>query len=92
MRLILTFLFLLTSLIYTQISNVRQTTEKNRIIITYDLIGRLEDEYKIIVTATNEDGETIKPHAIVGDITAVKSGKGRSIWWQTTLDGFTTTG
>lgn len=71
---------------------MRQTTEKNRIIITYDLSGDIDDVYNIKVSATNVNGETITPSAIVGDINAVKSGKDRSIWWQTTLDGLSPIG
>ncbi len=92
MRFLFLILFFVTSLLNAQISNVRQTVDKSRIIITYDLSGSNDDVYNIKVTATNVNGETITPRAIVGDITAVTSGKDRSIWWQTPLDGLTPAG
>ena len=92
MRFLFLTLFFTTSFLYAQISNVRQITEKNRIIITYDLSGGNFDVYNLKITAINNNGETITPHAIVGDINAVKSGKDRSIWWQTPLDGLTPAG
>ena len=89
------FLFLLlitaTSLLQSQITNVRQTTEKGRVVVTYDLRGT-DDAYNIGVTATNESGETIAPHAIVGDLADVAPGQGRSIWWEPQLEGLSTTG
>ncbi len=71
---------------------MRQTTEKDRIIITFDLGGSADDFYTINVTATNNEGKIISPRAIVGDIKAVTPGKDRSIWWETQLEGLTSAG
>jgi hypothetical protein len=92
MRFYLFLLVFTTSLLQAQLSNVRQTVENGRIIITYDLSGNDEDIYNISVAATHENGQTIKPRAIVGDLVAVTPGEDRSIWWQTPLDGLTPAG
>jgi hypothetical protein len=91
MRAILCIVFM-TSILDAQVSNVRQTTDQGRIIITYDLNASDEDIYSINVMATHENGQTVKPRAIVGDLSAVTPGKDRNIWWQTTLDGLTPAG
>jgi len=92
MRFYLFLLIFTTSLLHAQLSNIRQTVEKGRIIIPYDLNGSDNDVYNISVTATHENGQIIKPRAIVGDLVAVTPGKDRNIWWQTTLDGLTPAG
>ena len=92
MRFISFLIIFTTSFLYSQISNVRQTTENGRIIITYNLIGYIGGIYNIKVAATNEDGKTIEPRGIVGDIHEVKIGNERSIWWETSIDGVTQLG
>lgn len=91
-RNILSAMLYVASLLHAQISNVQQTTEKGRIIITYDLRGSAVDVYDIKITATNENGETILPRAIAGDLAAVTPGQERSIWWETSIDGLTPVG
>ena len=87
------FLFLLVTLYASaQISNVHQSVNNGRIVIIYDLRGSDEDFYDIKVTATNDNGETITPRAIVGDLAVVAVGQGRSIWWEMQLDGYTPSG
>ena len=56
MRFIFTLFVFSISLLFAQISNVRQTEEKGRIIITYDLNGNFEDVYNIKTTSTNVNG------------------------------------
>ena len=75
-----------------QISNVRQTLENGRIIVTYDLKGHPADRYTINVAATNENGDTLRPAAIVGDLAHVTPEQGRTIWWEPQLEGLTATG
>ncbi len=86
-RYIFKLLFIVTVHTVAQISNVRQTIENNRIVITYDLLGSDGDCYNIDITSTNEDAEIITPHAVVGDINRVLPGKDRSIWWETQIEG-----
>ncbi len=81
-----------TTEIYSQISNVQQTTENGRIIITYNLIGYMGGIYNIKVTATNEDGKTIEPRGIVGDLHEIKNVNEKSIWWETSIDGVNAAG
>lgn len=92
MRYIFLFFVITICPLHAQISNVRQTTENNRIIITYDLTGSGDDLYNIAVTAVNTNGEKLAPRAIVGDVTHVAPNKNLSIWWQTALDGVTPAG
>jgi hypothetical protein len=90
------FFFLLMifapSLLRSQVSNVRQTVDNGRIIITYDLRGSEDTVYNIGMSAATENGETVTPRAIAGDLAAVSPGEGRSIWWEPTLDGLALTG
>ena len=89
----ISFLFLLATLQTTaQISNVRQTEADGRIIITYDLTGYSVDHFALSITATNENGDTVRPAAIVGDLVKVAPGQGRTIWWEPQLEGLTTAG
>jgi len=92
MRFIFMLLVFTTSLLHAQLSNVRQTIENGRTIITYDLGGSGDDVYNISVTATNESGLTVEPVTFVGDFAAVSPGLNRSIWWDPLYEGLSVTG
>jgi hypothetical protein len=90
--LLLLTLALAPSFLGAQLSNVRQTAEGVRIIVTYDLSGDSEDRYDISVVVTNESGFANTPTAIVGDLNEVAPGRSRSIWWEPQLEGFAASG
>ena len=74
-----------------QISNVRQTIENGRVVVVYDLGGAFDDLYNIALAATDDDGNTVRPKAVVGDIAHVAPGKGHTIWWGPQLEGVAST-
>ncbi len=79
--------------LYSQIvSNVRTDIKNGRIIITYDLGSDDDARYNISVKATNDKGNILTPVSIVGDLTAVAPGLGRSIWWEPQLEGLAPAG
>jgi hypothetical protein len=92
MRFFLLFFIFTTSSLLSQISNVRQTVENGRVIITYDLRGGADDRYNVTVTITNDNGFSANPKAVLGDLVQVAPGAGRSIWWEPQYEGLTPTG
>ena len=93
MKRVILLLFLLTTQhSAAQISNVRQTEDNGRIIITYDLGGDAGARCNISVTAVNDDEVKVKPTAIVGDLAQVAPGKGRTVWWEPRLEGLAANG
>jgi hypothetical protein len=91
MRFSFLLLIFTASLLHSQVSNVRQAVDNSRIIITYDLLGSSEDVYNMRVIAINDNGDTTTPRAVVGDISKVSPGNGRSIWWEPQLEGYAPT-
>ena len=85
------FFLVITTASFAQSSNVRQTIENGRIVITYDLQDKASDVYDITLTASDAQGTTVKPTAVAGNID-VSSGSNRIIWWEPQLDGFALTG
>ena len=69
-----------------QITNLHQKIENGRIVISYDLQGKIGFTYKINVTAKNGD-EIISPNIIAGDMNEVSLGDNKVIWWEPTLEG-----
>ena len=85
------FLLALTTVTFAQISNVRQTIENGRIVITYDLQGEANDVYDVSLTARDAQGNTVKLAAVAGN-TDVSVGSKRIIWWEPQLEGFALSG
>ena len=86
MRIKLFTLLLLVNIGFTQtLSNVKQSIENGRIVITYDLTGDAQKSYDITINAT-KDGKTIIPRAIAGPVN-VKPGVNHILWWEPVLEG-----
>ena len=81
------FLLVLTTVSFAQISNVRQTIENGRIVITYDLHGKESNVYDISLTTRDAQGNIIIPAAVAGN-TGVSAGSNRIIWWEPQLEGY----
>jgi hypothetical protein len=58
----------------------------------YDLQGKSNEVLDIIVTAHNAQGKLMQPTVITGDVTDVKTGVGKTIWWEPQLEGLTLNG
>ena len=69
-----------------QITNLHQKIENGRIVISYDLQGKIGFTYKINVTAKNGD-EIISPVVIAGDLSIISPGENKTIWWEPVLEG-----
>ena len=74
------------------ISDVRTEVENDRVIITYDLGGKVDGHYDISAIAVDDNGVALSPNSIVGDLAQVSPGKGRTIWWEPRLEGLTPNG
>ena len=82
----------LGTVVSAQVSNVRQKVQDGHIIITYDLSGAAEKTYEIFVIAARPGGDSIRAHAITGDVHEVSPGMGLSIRWDPQLEGVSLTG
>jgi hypothetical protein len=80
-------IFYYSSFAIAQVSNVQQTNENGRIVITYDLQGKPTDIYDLIVSAQDGQGREIKPIALVGNNDVIP-GSNHIIWWEPLLDGY----
>jgi hypothetical protein len=85
--LLLSFIFLLTTSLFSQsIVNVDFEVKNNWIKISYDLVNcPTQHEYDIKVKVINED-KLIIPTAIIGDLYKVTPGKGKKIEWDVLQD------
>ncbi len=92
MRFVFLLMIFATSLLHSQVSNIRQTVDNGRIIISYDLLGSDEYVYNIRITATNDNDVMITPAAVAGDLSKISPSQGRSIWWEPALEGLTSKG
>ncbi len=73
------------------ITNFQQKIENGRIVVTYDLQGKTLEKYNINLTAKNE-GDSVIPKAIAGDLNDVSPGKHKVIWWEPVLESRSLTG
>jgi formylglycine-generating enzyme required for sulfatase activity len=83
---IILFLIVPQCLAFTQqITNLHQKIENGRIVITYDLPGKIYEIYDIKLTAENEF-EIISPQIIDGDLQDVSPGNNKVILWEPVLE------
>jgi formylglycine-generating enzyme required for sulfatase activity len=85
--LLLFLVFFAATLDSQTITNVRGGVANGRYEFTYDLEGMSGSTYIIYVNATDQQGNTIRPTQLSGDITEVTPGKGKVIWWEPQLEG-----
>ncbi|MDP2884255.1 MAG: formylglycine-generating enzyme family protein [Ignavibacteria bacterium] len=69
------------------VSNIRVETKSGRVVITYDLDGTWGEKYDINLAARNNNGETVIPSVLAGDVLGVSPGKTKWIWWEPQLEG-----
>lgn len=88
MKLIGTFLFSLFSVFcFSQKAvNVKVSTTDNELMVTYNLEGKRDVLYKVDLNFEKDDGTTIKPESVRGDIGKVPAGPGKMIIWEVYKD------
>lgn len=66
--------------------NVKVSTTDNELMVTYNLEGKRDVLYQVDLHFENEDGTTIKPKSVRGDIGKVPAGPGKIIIWEVYKD------
>jgi uncharacterized protein (TIGR02145 family) len=95
---ILTFLAIILSSIFVlsysqSIENVDFRAEGKTIVIKYDLFYKNQDTLiNIELTFKNENGQTVTPKSISGDLDLVKPGEQKTIIWNVLSDGINLSG
>ncbi|MDP2884253.1 MAG: formylglycine-generating enzyme family protein [Ignavibacteria bacterium] len=74
------------------VSNIRVEAKGGRVVITYDLDGTQGEKCDINLAAKNNNGETVTPFVLAGDVLGVSPGKNKWIWWEPQLEGRVLTG